>query len=202
MDGMGLLNLIQDRAVLRPIPVLMLMARTDQAVRLQALRLGVADYLTKPFDEEELLTRLHNLLERGHECQLWRALPAPADAPPIQTDENWLQQIEQVILTRLADSTFQVTELAEAATMSQSQFYRQLKELTGLSPIQFVQEVRLQTARDWLENRRYETVKQVAHSVGFQKPSYFAQLFRQRFGITPGSLLASAERVDNPVLAR
>ena len=202
MDGMGLLNLIQDRAVLRPIPVLMLTARTDQAVRLQALRLGVADYLTKPFDEEELLTRLHNLLERGHERQLWRALPAPADAPPIQTDQNWLQQIEQVILTRLADSTFQVTELAEAATMSQSQFYRQLKELTGLSPIQFVQEVRLQTARDWLENRRYETVKQVAHSVGFQKPSYFAQLFRQRFGITPGSLLASAERVDNPVLAR
>ena len=187
MDGITFVGHIRLQARLRNIPVLMLTARTDQAVRLQALRLGVADYMTKPFDEEELLTRLHNLLTRAQERNQWVQQTAPADESPV--DEDWLQRVEQFIQHRLSDSSFQITGLSDAFHMSQRQFYRSIKERTGLSPLQFVQEIRLQTAWEWLETRRYETVKEIAFSVGFQKPSYFTQLFRQRFGINPASLL-------------
>ncbi len=166
----------------------MLTARTDQAVRLQALRIGVADYMTKPFDEEELLTRLHNLLKRAQERDLWTAQPDEADVTT--TGEAWIQRIEQLVVSQLADDTLQVSQLAAAVSMSQRHFYRAIKARTGLSPIQFVQEVRLQTARDWLETQQYTTVKEIAMRVGFQKPSYFTQLFRQRYGINPASLLA------------
>lgn len=72
--------------------------------------------------------------------------------------------------------------------MSERQLYRRVKELTGLSSNQFIQEIRLQTARDWFEANPYVTLKEVAHAVGFQRPSYFAQLFEQRYGINPTNL--------------
>ena len=85
----------------------------------------------------------------------------------------------------LTDSRFQVNDLADAVNMSQRHFYRRLKTLTGFSPIHFVQEVRLQTAYEWIEEGRYKTVKEIAHHVGFQKVSYFSRLYQQRFGVYP-----------------
>ncbi|RYF70590.1 MAG: response regulator, partial [Cytophagaceae bacterium] len=192
MDGMTLLETIRQQRTWRPIPVIMLTARFSQEIRLRALQLGVADYLTKPFDEDELLTRIQNLLDRAHERAFWTTPsaqdlesdePDETNVPP--PDESWLQGIQQQVVARLTDNRFQVTDLAEAANMSQRQFYRRLKTLTGLSPIQFVQEVRLQTAYEWIEESRYKTVKEVAHRVGFQKVSYFSRLYQQRFGIYP-----------------
>ncbi|MBO0951888.1 response regulator [Fibrella forsythiae] len=192
MDGMTLLETVRSQPTWRPVPVIMLTARFSQEIRLRALQLGVADYLTKPFDEDELLTRIQNLLDRAHERAFWITPPVqelesdePDETNVTPPDETWLQDIQQQVVARLTDNRFQVTDLAEAANMSQRQFYRRLKTLTGLSPIQFVQEVRLQTAYEWIEESRYKTVKEVAHRVGFQKVSYFSRLYQQRFGIYP-----------------
>ncbi|MEZ0483160.1 hybrid sensor histidine kinase/response regulator transcription factor [Fibrella aquatica] len=192
MDGLALLQMIRKQSALRPIPVIMLTARFNQEVRLQALKLGVADYLTKPFDEDELLVRIQNLLDRARERAFWgTTVPdEPEDEEstgknnPFPND-NWIQDIQALVVAKLTDSRFQVTDLAEATNMSQRQFYRRLKTLTGLSPIQFVQEVRLQTAYEWIEEDRYKTVKEVAYRVGFQKVSYFSRLYQQRFGVHP-----------------
>lgn len=193
MDGMAMLEAIRQQTTLRYIPVIMLTARYNQQVRLQALELGVADYLTKPFDEDELLARVRNLLDRAYERAFW--LPSSGDTPvagemtavepTLGADAAWLQRIQALVVTSLTDSRFQVNDLADAVNMSQRHFYRRLKTLTGLSPIQFVQEVRLQTACEWIEENRYKTVKEVANRVGFQKVSYFSRLYHQRFGISP-----------------
>ncbi|NID09832.1 hybrid sensor histidine kinase/response regulator transcription factor [Fibrivirga algicola] len=192
MDGMALLAQLRQRPQLRPIPVIMLTARFSQEVRLQALQLGVADYLTKPFDEDELLTRIQNLLDRAREREFWlnpstdvALAEEPTEVEVSPLDNTWLQTIQSLVIANLTDSRFQVTDLADASNMSQRQFYRRLKATTGLSPIQFVQEVRLQTAHEWIEENRCKTVKEVAHRVGFQKVSYFSRLYQQRFGIYP-----------------
>ncbi|AUD04294.1 ATP-binding protein [Spirosoma pollinicola] len=196
MNGIALLAVLREQPTLKHIPVIMLTARVSQDVRLQALQLGVSDYLTKPFDEDELLARVHNLLDRNRERAFWLT-QAPDDSPDsspavdgsLSSFEDWLQDIHQLVVTHLTDSRFQVNDLAEAANMSQRQFYRRIKTQTGLSPIQFVQEVRLQTAREWLELNRYKTIKEVAFEVGFQKVSYFSRLFQQRFGVSPASMI-------------
>ena len=74
-----------------------------------------------------------------------------------------------------------VHSIADAVHSSERQLYRRLKKLTGFSPNQFVQEIRLQTAREWLENQHHTTVKEVCYGVGFQDPVYFSRLFLQRF---------------------
>ena len=52
MDGFQLLEKIKSKDNLRHLPVIMLTARADVKVKLKALRIGVDDYLTKPFIEE------------------------------------------------------------------------------------------------------------------------------------------------------
>ncbi|MEZ0542901.1 response regulator [Fibrella arboris] len=194
MDGMTLLEKLQQQPDFRPIPVIMLTARFSQEVRIKALQLGIADYLTKPFNEEELVARIQNLLDRARERAFW-IMPAATgsgiheetpESAATSVDDDWLQRIQALIIANLTDSRFQVNDLAEATNMSQRHFYRRVKTLTGLSPIQFVQEVRLQMAHEWIESTRYTTVKEVAHRVGFQKVSYFSRLYHQRFGVHPG----------------
>ncbi|WP_229321243.1 hybrid sensor histidine kinase/response regulator transcription factor [Larkinella knui] len=195
MDGLALVNQIRQQPTVRDIPVLMLTARTSLDVKLQALRLGVADYVTKPFDQDELLTRIDNLLERSQERIAWRQqLPGEVAASlTAPMDDEWLQQIEQLILKNLTNTQFQVHSIADAVHSSERQLYRRLKKLTGFSPNQFVQEIKLQTAREWLENQQHTTVKEVCYAVGFQDPVYFSRLFLQRFGRYPATFLRTAE---------
>ena len=191
MDGLTLVNQIRQQPTVRAIPVLMLTARTSQDVKLEALRLGVADYVTKPFDQDELITRIGNLLERSQERTAWRQqLPAETVASStVPMDEEWLQQIEQLVLKNLTNTQFQVHSIADAVHSSERQLYRRLKKLTGFSPNQFIQEIRLQTAREWLENQQYSTVKEVCYAVGFQDIVYFSRLFLNRFGRYPATFL-------------
>lgn len=189
MDGLTLLRRLKADPRLRDLPVVMLTARAALEDRLDALRTGVADYLTKPFDEDELLARVHNLLERARERDAWRAqVPAEAPPQPPSADETWLLSMESLIRNNLTDSVLHVGFLADALNLSERQLYRRVKETSGLSPNQYVQEIRLQTARAWLEEGRFSSVKEVSFAVGFAQPDYFSRLFQQRFGKNPSEL--------------
>ena len=58
MDGYALLKELKENNQYRSIPVIMLTAKADKEDKLNALRIGVDDYLLKPFDEDELLVRI------------------------------------------------------------------------------------------------------------------------------------------------
>ncbi len=191
MDGLTLFKHLRAHPDLQTIPVLMLTARTDPAVRAEALQLGVADYVTKPFDGEELHTRLQNLIERANERTFWRNQPADSDLPDdtLALSDDWMQTVADHIRTRLTDPKFTLDDLATAMNMSRSQLYRRVKERSGLSPVAFVQEIRLLAAYELLQTESYQTLKEITFAVGFQKSFYFKELFQKRFGINPASLL-------------
>ena len=195
MDGLSLIQQIRQKPILRDIPIIMLTAQASLSIKLQALQVGVADYLTKPFEEDELRTRINNLLERSQERAAWQQHVADAPTSTIaKADEDWLLNLQQLILKNLTNNNFQVHAVADAVHISERQLYRRMKELTGFSPNQFIQEVRLQTAHEWLQNQQYTTVKEVCYAVGFQDIVYFSRLFMQRFGLQPSTLLRSAEK--------
>ena len=64
MDGFTLLERLQERKETRAIPFIFLTARTDEDARLTGMRLGVDDFITKPFDMKQLTSRTKRLLER------------------------------------------------------------------------------------------------------------------------------------------
>ncbi len=64
MDGFALQQALQARKETRAIPFIFLTAKADEQSRLRGMRMGVDDYITKPFDIDQLMTRIERLLER------------------------------------------------------------------------------------------------------------------------------------------
>ena len=64
MDGFALQAALQERKETRAVPFIFLTAKADEQSRLKGMRTGVDDYITKPFDIEQLLSRINRLLER------------------------------------------------------------------------------------------------------------------------------------------
>ncbi|MCB9338400.1 MAG: response regulator [Lewinellaceae bacterium] len=198
MDGFQFLEKIKSDNRFRHLPVIMLTARADVRVKLRALRIGVDDYLTKPFVEEELKIRIQNLLANYHERLLaTAALAEPgevqrtAEQPVIAAaDAEWLEAVEAVFSKTMGDSQFKLDWVASEMHLSERQFNRRLKQLTGLTPNHYLREMRLQQARDFLHEGRYTSVKEVGSAVGFSSTKYFSKLFQERFGVLPSEYLA------------
>jgi serine phosphatase RsbU (regulator of sigma subunit) len=64
MDGFALQAALQKHKDTRAIPFIFLTAKADEQSRLKGMRTGVDDYITKPFDIEQLLSRIERLLAR------------------------------------------------------------------------------------------------------------------------------------------
>ncbi len=189
MDGYQLVEKLKEEEATRHLPIIMLTARANQDDRLKALRIGVDDYLTKPFDEEELKARINNLLanQAGRKSAATE-MGGKTDAPVLsQTDQEWLGNFEAYVQQNLSNDVLTVAFLAQEFAMSESTLFRQVKRLTGLSSKQYIQEVRLDAARLLLENRTYRSVSQVAEKVGFARPRTFSRSFKERYGRSPHS---------------
>ena len=84
---------------------------------------------------------------------------------------------------------FKVKDLAHELGYSQRNLTRVLKKLTGLSPVLFILEIRLQKARQLLETRQFLSVTEVRYEIGIESASYFTKKFSERFGRSPSSYL-------------
>ncbi len=198
MDGFELLEAIKKSDELRHIPMIMLTARTSIEAKLSALQLGVDDYITKPFNEEELLIRVQNLLKNQQErlafiqendtntSEVAKEKASPnIDLQISESDQKWLQKVEQVVNENLHDSQFTKIAWANEMTLSERQLRRKIKQLTGLTLTKYMQIARLRAARQILEQGEKSTVAEVAYTVGFETPKYFSKLFFEEYGKKP-----------------
>lgn len=193
MDGYQLLEKLKSEDTTRHIPVIMLTARAEVEDKLKALRIGVDDYLIKPFVEEELLVRIENLLKNSAARTVTPAneVSLPETAVPLisQHDREWLEALEHYVKKRISSDLLSVGALAHEFAMSESTLLRQLKRLTGLSPVQYLQEIRLNEARRLLESGGEESVARIAFKVGYSEPRSFSRVFKQRFGKSPSEYM-------------
>lgn len=195
MDGFQLLEALKGDDRWRHIPVIMLTARADMRDKLRALRTGVDDYLLKPFEEDELLARIDNLLRNYRNRMLLRedatkpAQSAPSPVTISAEDRAWLERFELLLDKRLGDFNLTAEMLAEEMAMSRAPFFRHLKRLTGLTPAQYLDEARFQKARSLFETRQSNSVKAVAYKVGFRQVKHFSQNYKKRFGKLPSEVI-------------
>ncbi len=192
MDGFQLMEKLKEDDRYNHLPLIMLTARADIRDKLKALRIGVDDYLLKPFDEEEVLVRISNLLENyATRDKMLREEVAPKKEIPAisQQDRQWLETFETYIRQNLSNEMVNIPDLARQFTMSESTLLRQLKLITGLTPAKYLQEMRQDKARQLLEHRVYNSVSQVAREVGYQDTRSFSRSFKKRFGKSPSEYL-------------
>ncbi|MEN0004494.1 MAG: response regulator, partial [Bacteroidota bacterium] len=191
MDGYTLLDKLKSDEQLSRIPVVMLTARAAEDDKLKALRMGVDDYLIKPFSTDELLARVSNLIQNYYQRKQFLAIENTNSSIPEQqatpsADQLWLENLERLI-TNAIDKKIDLsaTYLASQMALSDRQLRRRIQAATGLNTNTYIAEIKLQMARRLLEDKTYRTIAEVAYATGFNTPSYFTKRYNQRFGKAP-----------------
>lgn len=191
MDGFQLLEKIKQDDRTRLLPVIMLTAKAELRDRLHALRIGVDDYMPKPFEEEELLVRIENLLHNTNERLATLSKQGKTKEAPAHSvaEITWLAEQETLLRSQLTNPDFNASRWAGEVALSERQLQRKLKSLTGLSPRMYLVEMRLNEARTLLEDRQFDTVAEVAYAVGFSHADSFTRNFKKRYGKLPSGYL-------------
>ena len=173
------------------IPIILLTARAAHKAKMEGLETGADDYLTKPFNSEELELRALNLVrlrrqlkERFAETITLR----PSEMATNSLDQSFLEDILNVVEANLANDQFGIDTLVEELGMSKSNINRKLRALLNQSTNQFIQSIRLQRAFELLEQHA-GTVSEVAFQIGFGSTAYFVKCFKEKYGKTPGTVL-------------
>jgi DNA-binding response OmpR family regulator/nitrogen-specific signal transduction histidine kinase len=190
MNGIQLLDQLKKNITTSHIPVILLTARSAVESQIEALNYGADYYITKPFKHDFLVAVIRSLIHQRQ--KVLEALLAgkktiqlePGDIQITSQDEQFLQKIVRIIEDKMADAEFNIDTVAEAISMSRTSFYKKFKSLTGLAPVEFVREMRLKRACQYLD-AGYGNVSEIAYTVGFSNARYFSTCFKARFGVTP-----------------
>jgi len=188
-DGFELLSVLKADIRTSHIPIVMLTAKSSVESRIQGLKKGADAYLAKPFNHEELFTRLAKLLElrqvlRERYANIAEVDLSSAEDAAFAQEDAFIAKLKEVIEEHMEDADFGVMELSKIMSVSRSFLHRKLKALTNTSPINFIRIIRLHKARQLLQDKEFH-ISEVAYQVGFNDVSYFSRAFRQEFGVSP-----------------
>ncbi|GAA4453584.1 hybrid sensor histidine kinase/response regulator transcription factor [Nibrella saemangeumensis] len=204
-DGFALCDTLKNDERTSHIPIVLLTARAAVSDRIAGLRRGADAYLVKPFEREELLVTLTNMLQTRQRLQsyfsqlalgrsrLGMAAPGPDPADADQAlEDQFLVNLRTTLETHFTDPDFSIDTLCQLVGMSRPVLNQKLTALTGMSISRYLRSLRLHRAKELLAASDMN-ISQVAYAVGFEDPKYFSRLFSEEFGIAPGTFRLSTK---------
>ncbi|MCD4683699.1 MAG: response regulator, partial [Bacteroidales bacterium] len=194
MDGFELCKKLKTDERTSHIPVILLTARAGKESKMEGLEIGADDFITKPFDVDELLIRIKNLIKQRNELQdqflknaekigLSQLMGLPASGIT-SMDQKFLKRAVDTVEEHLDDFEFSVDQFTNEMAVSQMQLYRKLKALVNFSANEFIRSIRLSHAAQLIK-KKSDNIAQISYAVGFNNPSYFAECFKKQFGVSP-----------------
>ncbi|MDX1700653.1 MAG: response regulator, partial [Melioribacteraceae bacterium] len=187
MDGFELCSKLKNDERTSHIPLILLTAKAESSDKIEGYEAGADDYIMKPFEPDELIARIKNLIvqrKRLHDHFKAHGIIEIEGKNITSLDKKFLKNAVSIINENISDSAFSVAVFAEMMFISQSLLFKKLNSLTGLSPVEFIRTTRLKKAAGLIE-KQYGNISEVALEVGFSNPSYFAECFKKQFGVTP-----------------
>ncbi|NDV94279.1 hybrid sensor histidine kinase/response regulator [Dysgonomonas sp. 521] len=187
MDGLEMSRRIRKNVPTSTIPIILLTAKDDKSTELESINLNVDAFISKPFDTELLLSRVDQLLKSKQQIETKlriESIDTPKAIEATSPDERLLSEIIQIIENKIADPDLNVNSLSTISGIGSKQIYRKIKQLTGLSPVEYIRSIRLKKAAMLLSQNKF-TVAEVMYMVGFSNHSYFSKCFQSEFGKTP-----------------
>lgn len=193
MSGLEMLQAVRKDFQVSHIPVIILTAKSDEEAKTRAITLGANAYITKPFGKEYLLARIDQLLSERKQIrerirqQMENQSTTEEDSYEqflMKKDVQFLEKIHQVIEDNMDDSDFNIDTIASGIGLSRSAFFKKLKSLTGLAPVDLVKEIRLNKSVELIKNTDL-SVSEIAFAVGFKDSGYYSKCFRKKYNQTP-----------------
>lgn len=194
MDGIELLDALKNATETSHIPVILLTAKSSVESKIEALNYGADYYITKPFDTDFLLASIENLIKQRRKIfeQLQTNVKTialePSEIIITTKDEQFLKDIIAIVENNLTDSKLNIDTIANALKMSRVTFNRKFKSLTNRTPVEFVRDMRIKRAKQFLDTGETD-IASVAYKVGFNDPGYFSTCFKESCKISPSDYL-------------
>ena len=191
LDGFQLCGQLKTDERTSHIPIILLTAKADQSAKMEGYETGADDYIAKPFDMPELQVRIRNLIEsrkRLIEKFSGQIALKPSQIKVESVDDRFIKKVLETIEAHLGDSSFGVEVLSGEVAMSSAQLYRKVKALTNFKPVDLIRHIRLERAADLLKQSA-GNVSEVAYRVGFNNLSYFAKVFKDKYGVNPSEFV-------------
>ncbi|MBC8185468.1 response regulator [candidate division KSB1 bacterium] len=187
MDGYELCRILKNNIKTSHIPIILLTAKASDEYKIEGLETGADDYLIKPFNSEELLVRIKNLVNLRQKLQeKYRRdlLLEPTEVTVESMENEFLRHASEIVEQHLSDPEFSIEQFAKSLFMTRANLHRKLRALTDLSPSQFTRSIRLKRAAQLLKQHS-ATITEIAFDVGFSSSAYFTKCFKEQYGLTP-----------------
>ena len=193
MNGIELCREIRKDVALSHLPLVMLTAKTQTEYHLEGYDAGADVYLTKPVEMAVLTAQLKALIaNRKRLIQKFRQKEDlnVQELGLSELDREFMDKAISTVEQQMEDSEFSNEVFCQMMNMTQSTLYRKLKSLTGMSPNEFIRDVRIKKACMLLQRPDLQ-VSDVAYMVGFTDPKYFSLIFKKEKGMSPTKYIES-----------
>lgn len=192
MDGISFLKKIRNSHDTSHIPVILLTAKSSIDDKLLGIESGADDYITKPFNVRLLKVKINSIIQQrsrfhsflmANSSKLKTGNNSHEEIKISPQDEKFLLDIKEEVEKNFDNTGYLVEDLVATTIFSRKVFFKKLKSLTGLAPVEFIREVRLKRAAELILKGYY--VKEVTYMVGFSDIKYFTKCFKKTYGVTP-----------------
>lgn len=199
VDGIQMLDQLKNNKLTSHIPVILLTAKSSVENQIEGLRYGADFYITKPFNMIYLMALVENFMKRRNQ----QAQSLTVDDKKVVTlkpdeilitskDEEFVRQVIKIIEESMEDSEFNIDSVAESVGFGRTTFYKKLKSLTGLAPVEFVRDMRLKRSKQLLDSGEF-TISEIAYTTGFKSLGYFSTCFKEKYKLSPSAYLKTTK---------
>jgi signal transduction histidine kinase/ligand-binding sensor domain-containing protein/DNA-binding response OmpR family regulator len=198
MNGMELCSKIKGDERVSHIPVILLTARSSEEQRIEGIKTGADDYITKPFNFEVLEARINNLVSQREKFQKTFRKTLDVKASELQItplDVKFIENAVKVVEQNISSPTFSIEDLGMELGISRAYVFKKILALTGKTPLEFIRSIRLQHAAQLLEKSQL-SVREIAYKVGFNTPKYFTKYFKEQYNVLPSDYAAEKRKEE------
>ncbi len=185
-DGLTLCKEVKSSTILNHIPVIMITAKTASEDMLAGLKCGADVYIRKPFQPEELLIRISNLLEfiKVMKVKYMKAVFDGDSKEPMDANMVFLHNVTNLIFKKISNPNLNAQQIADSLNISPSQLNRKVNAISGFSSSAYILHVKIDYSKKLLA-KRDKNIGEVAEACGFLDVAYFSRIFKKVTGVTP-----------------
>jgi len=189
MTGFELCDLVKKNVAISHIPFILLTALDSNINTVTGFLSGADDYVTKPFSDEILLLKISNIIKTREQMRSHFSIENKdiSDIVSNSADVHFLTKFMAIVNKDYIKPELSVEDIGDEIGFSRSQLYKKCLALTGKTPVDIIQEVRMQNALNLLKNTTLN-ISEIAYEVGYSDPKYFSGRFKKMIGKTPSEI--------------
>ncbi|MFR5601326.1 MAG: response regulator [Lachnospiraceae bacterium] len=178
MSGLEVISKVRELEI--PVEFIIISGHDEFQYAQQACRLAVTDYLLKPICKEDLIALLERLISK-----LPKEPPAtsPGGADPAQAP--LADRLLHYVRLHFSENTLSLMQVADEFHVSQSYVTRLIKQASGKSFTELLNQYRIEYAIQLLSENSERKLWAIADACGFTSQHYFSRVFKQITGSSP-----------------